>query len=212
MTIRSFSKMTRPIVVAGIAAFSTIGLHAQGSWTLAKKSDGIEVYTRNVPNSQLREFRGEVEFPGTVQQVVDVLRDANAFRTWMPDVVTSRLIKVSGDDQYHFLENAAPWPVSNRDGAYHFSYSPATDGSASMVVRVEAVPDLVPEQPGKVRVRKSDGAWRILAKVSTVKVSYQIHADPGGSIPTWMANATVVDTPFKTLKALRETIQARQKK
>jgi hypothetical protein len=41
-----------------------------------------------------------------------------------------------------------------------------------------------------------------------VLVAYQIHADPGGSIPGWLANATVVDTPFKTLKNLRSTIQS----
>ena len=40
-----------------------------------------------------------------------------------------------------------------------------------------------------------------------VRVSYQMHASPGGSIPNWLANQTVVDTPFGTLNALRSHLQ-----
>jgi len=35
-------------------------------------------------------------------------------------------------------------------------------------------------------------------------VTYQVHADPGGAIPVWLANATAVDTPYDTLKNLRD--------
>ncbi|WP_395408383.1 hypothetical protein ACHMW6_17725 [Pseudoduganella sp. UC29_106] len=39
-------------------------------------------------------------------------------------------------------------------------------------------------------------------------VVYQMHAAPGGAIPGWLANQTVVDTPFGTLKGLRSYLQA----
>jgi hypothetical protein len=37
-------------------------------------------------------------------------------------------------------------------------------------------------------------------------VSYQIHADPGGWVPVWLANLTVVRMPFKTLRGLRRQV------
>jgi hypothetical protein len=40
-----------------------------------------------------------------------------------------------------------------------------------------------------------------------VDVTYQMHASPGGSIPNWLANQTVVDTPYGTLKALKKHLQ-----
>ena len=33
--------------------------------------------------------------------------------------------------------------------------------------------------------------------------TYQVHTEPGGSIPSMVANKFVVDAPFNTLKALK---------
>jgi hypothetical protein len=35
-------------------------------------------------------------------------------------------------------------------------------------------------------------------------VTYQVHTEPGGSVPSMIANKFVVDAPFNTLKALKE--------
>lgn len=182
---------------------------AQGVWSLAKESDGIKVYVRDVPDSALREFRGEVELKTGADRVVQTLKDAGSFRKWMPDVVVSDLLKSTGTEQYHYLENKAPWPVSARDGVYHFTYSRSGDTAAEVTtVRVEAVPDYVPLREGKVRVPKAEGQWKLVPTAGGVSVSYQIHASPGGAIPEWLANRAAIDTPFETLKALRGYLQS----
>ena len=182
---------------------------AEEPWTLAKNAEGIKVYTRNVPNSHLREFKAEIDLATNTEQLMKVLKDANSFRQWMPDVVRSELLYSSEKEQYHYVENAAPWPVSNRDGVYHYTFSRTEDADTVVtIVHVEAAPDYSPRRQGKVRISKCDGYWRIMPKGDGVEISYQIHADPGGSIPSWLANATVVDTPFETLKNLRSYIQS----
>lgn len=186
-------------LLTGHAAF------ALDDWSLAKDSDGIKVYVRNVEGSPLREFRGEVQIKATPDDVVKVLRDANAFRQWMPDVAASELLKATDTEQYHYLDNKAPWPVSNRDGIYHFTYAKAGDGEVT--VRVEAVPDYLPQREGKVRIPQARGQWKLIPSADGVNVTYQMHASPGGSIPNWLANQTVVDTPYGTLKALRSRVQ-----
>jgi len=184
---------------------------AEEAWRLDKDANGIKVYTRNIANSQLREFKGEVELATKSERVISVLKDATSFKKWMPDVVVSTLLSLSKNEQLHYLENATPWPVSNRDGVYQFTYSHADDaGVEATIVRVKAVPDYKPEREGKVRIPKSDGFWKIVPKGNGVTVTWQIHADPGGAIPNWLANATVVDTPFKMLKNLRSYIQSQQ--
>jgi len=35
------------------------------------------------------------------------------------------------------------------------------------------------------------------------KVTYQMHAEPGGSLPAWLINSSVVDPPYKTLINLK---------
>ncbi|MDB0533553.1 START domain-containing protein [Ralstonia solanacearum] len=172
---------------------------------MAKESEGIKVYVRTVEGSPLREFRGEVQIKATPGDVVKVLRDANAFRQWMPDVAASELLKATDTDQYHYLDNKAPWPVSNRDGIYHFTYAKAGDGAVT--VCVEAVPGYLPQREGKVRIPQAQGQWKLVPSTDGVSVTYQMHASPGGAIPNWLANQTVVDTPYGTLKALRNHLQ-----
>ncbi len=193
---------------------ATIGLlagkpsNAEEDWSLAKDTQGIKVYVRKVPDSPLREFRGEIDLKASPDRVVRVLKDAASFRTWMPDVVASDLLKATDTEQYHYLENKAPWPISHRDGVYHFTYSSSTDGAAAVTtVRVEAVPDYVPHFEGKVRVPVADGQWKLVPTAGGVKVTYQMHASPGGALPDWLANQAAVDTPFGTLKALRTFLQ-----
>ncbi len=96
--------------------------------------------------------------------------------------------------------------MSNRDGVYHFSYSRAGDGA--ITIRVEAVPQYMPPRDGKVRIPQANGQWKLIPNVEGVSVTYQMHASPGGAIPNWLANQTVVDTPFGTLKALRSYLEA----
>ena len=104
---------------------------AEEPWTLAKDAEGIKVYTRSVADSHLREFKAETEIQSNPERVIGVLRDANSFRRWMPDVVRSDLLFSSDKEQYHYVENAAPWPVSNRDGVYHYTFARPEDADAA---------------------------------------------------------------------------------
>jgi hypothetical protein len=197
------------VAAAAVALIVDNAAFADAPWSLAKASDGIKIYVREVPNSRLREFRGEVELTATSERVVKVLHDAESFHKWMPDVVTSDLLQATATEQFHYLEHAAPWPVAQRDGVYHFTYSRAEDtGAAVTTVNVEAAPNYVPAVKGKVRIPRADGYWKLVPTSTGVAVTFQMHADPGGAIPGWLANQTVVDTPFKTLQALRQYLQA----
>jgi len=40
-----------------------------------------------------------------------------------------------------------------------------------------------------------------------VEITYQMHIDPGGSIPAWVLNMFIVDAPIDDLKAIRERVK-----
>jgi len=42
-----------------------------------------------------------------------------------------------------------------------------------------------------------------------VEVVYQVHTEPGGSVPSWLANKFVVEAPLNTLRNLRERAEKR---
>ena len=63
----------------------------------------------------------------------------------------------------------------------------------------------IPEEKGFVRVAQVEGYWKFVPKGDNLtEVTYQVHTEPGGSVPSWLANKFVVDAPFNTLKALKE--------
>ena len=65
--------------------------------------------------------------------------------------------------------------------------------------------DYLPEEEGYVRVAKVEGLWKLTPKgPGQTEITYQVQTEPGGSVPSWLANSFVVDAPFNTLKGLRE--------
>ncbi|MFO6080183.1 START domain-containing protein, partial [Pseudomonas aeruginosa] len=47
-----------------------------------------------------------------------------------------------------------------------------------------------PEEKGQIRVPKLVGEWKLQPKGQGVtEVTYQVETEPGGSIPSWLANS-----------------------
>ena len=196
----------RNVAVALLAALVCGDAMAEEPWTLARQAEGISVYTRDVADSPLKAFRAEVEIGATVAHVLEVIGDTEAMAEWLPDTLQCRLLASTGLEHTVYVETEAPWPVANRDGVYRFTIEREQGGAA--IVRVVALPDYVAVRDGIVRIPRSDGQWRIEPKGVGVRVAYEIHADPGGHVPAWLANLTVVRMPFKTLRNLRHYVQS----
>lgn len=200
-----FAKYSTFVLAMATHLFLSQLAFAQSDWTLARDSDGIKIDVRNIDGAALREFRGEVQVRVKPEDAYKVLRDSTVLQKWMPDIVVSELLKSSDTEQFRYLERKAPWPLSNRDGIYHFSYSQGAN--KSIIIKVEAVPNYLPLHEGKVRIPEANGQWILTPSGDGVSIIYQMRASPGGSIPNWLANQAAVDTPFQTLKALRSYLQ-----
>ena len=85
----------------------------------------------------------------------------------------------------------------------HVTTVEGADGSLTR--NLEGVPTYIPEEKGFVRVKEVKGFWKFVPKgADQIEVTYQVHTEPGGSVPAMVANKFVVDAPFNTLKALKE--------
>jgi hypothetical protein len=89
---------------------------------------------------------------------------------------------------------------------YQFQYIGIN--SDQVKVNVIGIPDYIPAREGIVRMAKTNGYW-LLTSVDSNKtsVTYQMHVEPGGLIPAWLANPFIVNVPFSTFKELRKIIQ-----
>lgn len=205
--LESMMRATTPLwLLVWTVALPTLA--DDGDWELRKDDDGIRVWTRPVPGSALDEFRGQTEYQVTLHDLVVVMRDADKLVSWMPDCKASRLIERNNGEQWHYMQTDLPWPAKDRDGVYRTTYLAQADGSVKVLI--EGVPDYLPKTDGLIRIGGAEGFWMLEPAGDTVRVTYQLHVDPGGSLPAWLVNQEVIAQPYKTLKALGEQLALAQ--
>lgn len=180
-------------------------LTAQSSWKLAKDQDGIQVYTKEKPGSVLKMSKVTGEVESSLSTLVAIFQDVDAYDAFFPSTSEMRLLeRPSETKQIHYLVSDAPWPVADRDGIYEYVFSYASS-EKTVYIQMHSLPDYLGQEEDRVRIRECTGTWT-LKQLSTKKtlVTYEFHVEPGGSVPAWLANMSVTDTPYETLANLRK--------
>ncbi|MCP6698640.1 START domain-containing protein [Pseudomonas donghuensis] len=188
-------------LVLGLGAVLVPLAHAE-DWKQAKNEDGIKVELSEVTGSDYKAYRGVTFIKAPLAKVRALQEDVVGACAWIHECKSQKLLKTEGDQSWTYTQFNTPWPVTARDSVMHVTTTEAADGSLTR--KLEGVPKYLPEEKGFVRVAKVDGFWRLQPKDGGTEVTYQVHTEPGGSVPSMVANKFVVDAPFNTLKALKE--------
>jgi len=189
-----------------LASLILINSNVNTDWKLRKDDTGVRIYTRSVAGSPFEEFRAVVTISQTsVTNVLDIITDVKNYPINFPNCGSAAvLLQKDKYDDIHYITIDTPWPVKKRDAIYEASTSISPNGKHA---EVKLVPrgDYTKEKAEFIRVYNGRGFWE-LDEVSnnTIQVVYQFHADPGGEIPAWIANAVIVSNPLKTMQSLRE--------
>lgn len=176
---------------------------ALGDWELDKQENGIDVYTRPVEGSGIKEFKGIAEVAADAESILQILRDSDGFKDWFPNTSDSRLLARDGNVTHQYSVMETPWPIANRDNVFRSELT--RDETTGVIdITVAAEPDFIPVEDGIVRVRKANGNWKLepIAPDKT-RITFTMHLEPGGGIPEWIINARVVASPFEALTNLR---------
>ena len=192
----------RVAMVCGLSVLMVGAAHAE-EWKVAKNEDGIKVSLSEVPGSQYKAYQGVTTIKAPMAKVLGLQEDAVAACAWIHECKLQKLLKHEGDQSWTYTQFNTPWPVTPRDSVLLVTTVKGGDGSLTRSLK--GVPTYVPEEKGFVRVAQVEGFWKMVPKGDNLtEVTYQVHTEPGGSVPSWLANKFVVDAPFNTLKALKE--------
>ncbi len=194
------------ILLPGLLLLLAGGWAHGETWRLVKDQDGIQVYLHKVAGSDYEAYRGVVTLDSDISTVLSLQDDVRASCEWIYRCREQKFI--AHDQTYAWIYSRfdAPWPVAPRDSVVRVATKRAADGSVVRLLHGAA--DRVPKQDGFIRVSKLEGFWRFTPKEpGRVEVTYQVHTEPGGSVPSWLANSFVVDAPYETLSALRDRAQ-----
>jgi hypothetical protein len=202
--MHTFFKTT---VLAALVSILCTSVSAD-EWKLAKDEDGVKVYTRSVEGSKYKAYRGVITIKATPERIEQLQEDTTNSCKWLYRCQQLKVLKYQGQDSWTYMRIEMPWPVAARDVVLHIKTEQA--GTGGFIRYLKGEPTYTPPADGYVRVSSFEGKWQVLPKAAgTVEVTYEAQSEPGGSIPSWLANSFVVDAPFNTLQGLRKAAESR---
>jgi hypothetical protein len=205
-------KNTLLLVIVLLFFIQVFGAAADESpWVQKKNVSGIEVYVRDVTGSKYKEFRGIMYVKNvTLGNILSVFDDIPGYTKWLHECIEAKLVKrISIFDRYIYTCTRAPWPVWDRDMAFHavITQDPQT---LIVTIRLTGTPDMVEKRENikRIRVPKMICVWTFKPMDNgDVMLVYQMHSEAGGDVPASIANMAVVDLPYNTLKKLKDAIK-----
>lgn len=209
--MNSLSFLLKLSVLALFVSVSSVSFAQNYNWKLAKedKTLGIQVFTSEVEGSNLDAFKGEMLVKDKLWRLLALLNDTQKAPLWIENCKSMKLIEQKSEkESIYYTVNRVPWPLQNRDLVSLVKTS--IDQSTRIVtLTINNVDGVVAKKEKLVRIPMLKGFWRFIPKKSgRIKVVYQMHAEPGGDIPSWLANAVAVDSPFNTLKNMLKMLKS----
>ena len=177
-------------------------------WVLAKNKKGVKVYTRKVEGIDFKEFKGIITIKTSLASLVALARDVEASPEWVENCSKSKLLKrINSTETYTYSLSKAPWPVKDRDAIVH---NVVSQEKRTLVVTIKQTgkPDYIKAEKNITRVKRIEGFWKFTPqKGGNVEVVYQVLSDPGGEIPAWLVNASLVSQPYETLLEMQKMVK-----
>ena len=187
-----------------------------GEWELERNEQGIRVYTREVPDSDIRQFRAEMTLPASLDRVLAVFDDFKRYPEWKFKVSMSGVLSQPDETSwYHYQDIRMPFPLDDR--LFVLLSRLKAVGTREVVIDTRAVPGYCvgnlektcgPINSSEALVVKQATGRHLLRQLEdgSTRVTWIQHAEPGGRLPDWLVNAMLVDGPWETFSNLREQV------
>jgi hypothetical protein len=178
------------------------------AWETVFDEGDVLVQQRPYEGSPLMEVRGEVRVSASLSALMALLKDADYNHEWVHRSRGATILEESGYVRaYVYGIVNAPWPIQDRDTVVRFDYAQDPE-TLEIIITFSNTPDLVPEEPGLVRVPDIGGFWTLRPLGDDrVDVIYQVHGNPGGWVPAWIANYAAAVSVTRTLQNLPEAVK-----
>jgi hypothetical protein len=174
------------------------------SWQFIKEKDGIKVYTRPEKNSSLKSFKGVMDITSSMESVCSMIGNPNNRAWWDKNLSQVKLLSIEKNRYSFYMVIDLPWPVSDRDLCVE---TRLRDDSVTgtRTVNARQLLNVVPENPGLVRIKKYWQTWTIQPMGNNIiHLELEGFADPAGSIPAWLYNMVITDTPLKIMREVQK--------
>jgi len=180
---------------------------AQTPWELREDKEGIQIYTRELPNKKYLEFKATTEIEASMHSLIALLKSVDQMSDWMKNFEQNKLL-ASKDFWHQVSYHEVYIPIlQNRDVVLELKVSKnASNGE----VRIDmlGLPSYLPYQKKKTRIQEMKGYWVCVPlDEQRIRIEYGMYVDPGSSIPSWLYNMRIKKDPFTTLKNIQAIVK-----
>ncbi len=201
--------MKKKIFLFCLFLFGLSAAMAQGKWELKKNQDGIAVYTRKAAKGSIKELRVVCELDATKAQLISTIENIADYNSWVYSNKKSTILKmITPQNIIYYTQSHLPWPIKDRDLIVELNITPTPE---VLNIQAKSLPDYLPKEADYIRVPYSLALWKVTqAADNKLKVDYTFSIDPGGSIPSWIVNATLTIGPFNSFVKLKQILKAQK--
>lgn len=178
-------------------------------WELRKEKNGIKVYTRKTLKSKIKEVRMEFQIESPLSTIIALLNDTEAYKDWIYRFKESIILTQINDlDCIYYGAVDFPWPLADRD-LVATSVTRQDPVTKVVTVTTTAISDYEYEaKEDMVRITNHENTWRFEPVGNgLVNVEYELHSDPGGSIPNWAINMALDQGSTSSMETFIKILQ-----
>lgn len=181
------------------------GSLAAQSWNFIKEQDGIKIYTRQEAGKPLRAFKGTTVINAPAEKVFTLIEDVNHTAWWDKNLTQIKVLAYEKDKRArYYLVYDTPWPVANRDLCVEVTVSMDPEKRIYSVSTV-SLAGVIPEKKDLVRIKDYHQTWTVSsAGENSSIVVLEGYLDPVGSIPVWISNKLIIQTPINSILGVRQ--------
>lgn len=204
-------KMKSLLIVCSIvfcSRFNLIKPHDKNAdWTLVKNSNDIQIYTKDVPGSNLKELKINTKFQHTIDALLTLITDIPAQPSYIFGCTSAKRVGTPTEfDQSFYQTLYMPWPFKNRDAVCKQAVHPKSRHD-DLAINTNFESGLVPISESFQRIESMHSSWRFLKiDENSISAEYKLRLNPGGSVPNWLVNMFLDKGPFNTILNMRKLL------
>lgn len=186
-----------------IVLFVTLNLSAQKDWQLRKNENGINVYTREIKDKNVVEFKTSTVINANINKIFDIVRNTDKSVDWIPHLIYAKDLEIQQNKYISYQQIKMPVGFENRDIVLENEVKRNKPGIIKIVIT--ACPERLKKKNGFVRVEDAKGFWYFkYINENKTYVMYQFYSDMQGNLPLWLENMFIVNLPYEMLLNLKK--------
>ena len=178
------------------------------SWDFIKEKDGIKIYTRIETGKSLKSYKGVTDIHAPAKKVFTLLENVYNTDWWDKNLTQIKVLLYEKDKRaQYYLVYDLPWPVTDRDLCVDVKVTIDTLTGESRITAVP-LPGGAPEHDDMIRIKEYRQTWSVKpAGEELAHVVLEGYVDPAGSIPDWLSNMLIVDSPLKIISGVKQRLE-----